>query len=392
MTPKKLPSGANVQNSSQPMELKKLLEPVVTAAFLTRQNVMVVSEPGYGKTEILDAMGKQVFGAERTMLFPCVPSTLPADIVGYANPVYSIDPDAEANGVPYWITKGTPVNEQIQFCLLDEVGRFGDLGSDTAVHAMHNISRFHRPVYCATSNWLTATPRTEAMRDRFSFTVWYMPSTVDVRALVSTPKIQGWVFDLPTMEQIDTMQVWLEQYTTSPIEYNCNEVIMTLLEQIQKLCEGTIFKFNNRRVHQFRAILYAMGAHYAQAQDFTELPRQAFKALEQAYPITDFNQALKWRQIIASVVDVVETEIAEFKANAYESWQSVFATHADRSGKITSQAGKDAMSIELGRAWASNEELLMGQFPNDPRAKDALREMFSVYRQLLQGKNPLASV
>ena len=60
---------------SQPMELKRILEPVVTAAVLSWQNVMVVSMPGFGKSEILDAMGKQVFGAERTMLFPCVPST-----------------------------------------------------------------------------------------------------------------------------------------------------------------------------------------------------------------------------------------------------------------------------------------------------------------------------
>ena len=72
----------------------------------------------------------------------------PADIVGYANPVYAIDPEAEANGVPYWIDRGTPVEKTILGCLLDEIGRFGDLGADTAVHAMHNISKFHRPVYC----------------------------------------------------------------------------------------------------------------------------------------------------------------------------------------------------------------------------------------------------
>ena len=61
---------------SQPKELKRVLEPVITAAMLSWQNVMVVSQPGYGKTEILMAMLNQVFGPERTMLFPCVPSTL----------------------------------------------------------------------------------------------------------------------------------------------------------------------------------------------------------------------------------------------------------------------------------------------------------------------------
>jgi len=347
-----------------------------------------------GKSEILMAMGKQVFGPDvfngqdRTFVLPCTPSTLPPDIVGYANPVYSIDPQAEEKGIPYWIVKGTPVDEEILYCVLEEATRIGDLGGDTLVHAMHNISKFHRPLYIANANWLIPTPRNEALRDRFSFTIFYQPSVVDIDALVAKPTISSWRFDLPTFEQIEQVQAWTRDYIQAPFDYRCNSVIIDLLKNVQRVCEGTSFEFNNRRVFQLRSMLYAMGCHAEGSNDFTDIPRIAFDALAYSYPVVDFHESSQWRKIIMSLVDRVETEIAEFKSNAYAVWKGIFAEHADRSGNI-SASQRDALNRQLAQTWTSYEKSLKTDFPNDKRVAQALGEMYSIYRELVLGKNPL---
>lgn len=375
---------------TQPFELKALLEPVVSAAFMSHANAVVIGEPGYGKTEILMAMMNQAFGEEHTLLFPCVPSTLPPDIIGYANPVYALDPEAEAKGMPFWITRGTPVDESIRACLLDEISRFGDLGADTAVHAMHNISKFHRPVYFGTANWLTPSPRNEAMRDRFSFTVWYQPSVVDVGSLVNTPAIQTWSFDIPDYETICFVNENLGKFIGNPGKFKAAKQIVDLLHNIVRVCEGTKFRMNNRRVFQMRSVLYTMGSYYANAVDFTTLPREAFKALEYAYPTTSFSESLEWRKIINSLVDVNATKIAEFKSGAYGAWKNIYSKYVDRAGNFRTDA-RDAMSREIGNSWASQEKILMTEFADEsPQVIEEVRaEMYSIYRQLMSGKNPL---
>lgn len=379
---------------SQPMELKFLLEPVMQAAMLAKQNVLLISKPGYGKSEILSAMGNQVFGEGRiddqdhTFVLTCTPSTLPPDVVGFANPVYSMDAQAKEKGLTYWITEGTPVNQNVMFCVLEEATRIGDLGGDTLIHAMHNISKYHRPLYVANANWLTPTPRNEALRDRFSFTIFYQPSIVDVKALIRTPAIESWEFDLPTFEEILEVQGWTNDFVRNPDNYRCSEVLETLLENIQRVCEGTEFEFNNRRVFQLRSMLYSMGAYYAKSPDFDKLPREAFSALAYAYPVVDFGQASLWKKIVVSLVDRVETEIAEFKANAYDSWQAIFNKHADRSGNIQA-AQRDALTREMTKTWTTAERQLRENFPNDQRVEMALKEMFSIYREIILGRNPL---
>ena len=387
-------AGANFQTFSQPYELKRLLEPVMQAGMLVKQNILLISKPGYGKSEIFDAMGRQVYGEgviddqDHTFVLPCMPSTLPPDVVGFQNPMYMIDPEAEAKRLEYWITKNTPVDRQVEYCILEEATRIGDLGGDALVHAMHSISKYHRPMYVANANWLTPTPRNEALRDRFSFTIFYQPSIVDVRALVHTPAIQTWSFDLPNYEQICQVREWENDFIRNPDGYACDDVISSLLEQIQRVCEGTDFEFNNRRVFQLRSMLYGMGCFYADSNDFTQLPKQAFEALMYAYPVVDFAQANMWKKIVYSVIDVVETQISEFKSNAYQAWQEIFSQHADRNGTI-SQAQRDGLSRKLATTWQSYEKTLQAEFPGDPRVGSALQEMFSIYRELIRGNNPL---
>jgi len=374
----------------QPDELKEILEPVVSAAVLAHQNAIVISEPGYGKTEILYAMLAQVFGEKHSMILPCVPTTQASHVIGYENPIYQIDPDAEAKGIPHWITTGTPVDPECFGCLLDEAPRLGDLGNDALIHSMHPVSKFHRPVYVATANWWQPTPRNAALRDRFAYTIFYMPSLVDIPLLIRKKKIQTWTFDLPTLEEVDQVREWLHEYITSEDidSYECTPVIEALLNTIQKLCEQdkADFTMNNRHVFYWRSMLYALGCWKAGSNDFDEIPRVAYDALSYAYPVTDIGDSLRWKSLVMSTVDVIETELGEFQANAYAKWRQIRQKFARSNGKLSPEA-LDQFSKELGGEWARAERELMERFPNEPRVNAKLKEMASIFRKMIRGED-----
>lgn len=389
MATKTSPVDLSTTMVEQPDELKIILEPIVAACVLAHQNALVVSEPGYGKTEIMYYMLRQVFGEEHSMILPCVPTTQASDVIGYANPIYSIDPKAEEKGIPYWITQGTPVDESVMGCLLDEAPRLGDLGNDTLVHSMHPISKFHRPVYLGTANWLQATPRNAALRDRFAYTVFYMPSIVDIPKLLRKKAISTWDFNLPTMEEVTAVRAWSQEYTQSDAEiekFKCAAVIDDLLNSIQKLCEQdkNDFTMNNRHVFYFRSMLYAMGCWNSGANDFDEIPRAAYDALSYAYPVTDIGLSLRWRSLVMSCVDVIETELGEFQANAYEKWRQIRNQYARANGKLDAD-GLDKLQHALGKEWAEAEKELRARFPNDQRVERKLKEMFAIYRDMIRG-------
>jgi hypothetical protein len=369
-------------------DLENVLTPIMAAAALSKMNLLVVGEPGFGKTEIQLAMLQQMFGPDATFMLPCLPTTLPSDIVGFANPIYSVDPFAEAKGIQYWITKNTPVDPSIQACLLDEVSRLGDLGTDTLTHAMHDVSRYHRPLYVANANWITPTPRSAAFRDRFAMTMFYASPIVDVEGLIATPAISTWKFNLPTFDEIYQVRQFLHAYITGdPKSYHATGLIVECIRTIQRLMEGTEFSLNNRRVFQWRAMLYAMGCWASGTDDFDDLREDAFRALMYAYPVESVQQSLGWRNIVASIVDVVETEIQTFQANAYAAWANIMEKFSGRSGRVDASR-MDGFAQELGASYQKFEEEIRRNHPNDTRVERTLQEMFGVYRRMLRGENP----
>jgi len=375
----------------QPDELKAILEPVVSAAALSDQNAIVVGPPRCGKTEIFLYMGIQMFGKDHAMMVPCTPTTPESKLMGYESPIYQINPiEAEKNGVPRWTTYGTPVDENVSVCVLDEIPRLGDPGSDALVSTLHDISIFHKPLYLATANWWMPTPRTAALHERFVFTVLHNPSEVDISKLIRKKRISTWEFDLPTRDEIVQVREWLETYISSDVDiddYKCTKEIDILLNTIQTLAlqDQANFEISNGIVFAWRSILYAMGCWKAGANDFEELPRIAYDALSYAYPVTDIGMSLHWRSLIMSTVDVVETEIGEFKANAYAKWRMIRKKYERSNGKLPAEA-LDQLSKEMGKEWAKAERELQERFPDSSVVTGALREMASIYRQMIQGK------
>jgi hypothetical protein len=304
--------------------------------------------------------------------------------------MYMIDPQAEQKGFPYWITKNTPVDERFGAVLLDEISRFGDLGSDAVVHIAHDASQYHRPVLVATSNWQNISPRTEALRDRFPFTIIYEPTLVDVQAVMMKPAIETWEFDLPSLEDVNKVRGWTDEYMEAHKNpdfmnmYKCAPIIVRLLTDLSKMCEGTPYEINNRRVRMYEKVIYTMGCYYADDKDFEIIPAPAYDALSYMYPVTSLSESLGWHKMVLAMVDIAATEIAEFQANAYAQWKQIIEQTKVR-GQSPDQATLENLGRALGAAWAANEKELKARHPNDPRVNDALRQMQAIYRRMLRG-------
>jgi len=392
--------------SSTPMQsdtsehLKTILETVGTASLLSGHNMVVISEPGTGKSSLLYYMAKQVFGDYFLPMY-CTPTTREEEILGYQNPEYLINRRvSEEQGLPFWVIDETPFDPRYPLIFLNELSRLGDIGADAMIPAIdYGSIRIETPrlrnalaalegqwspkVFWADSNWLTPTQRNAALRDRFALTVWYSLPVVNIARVMSKNEISEWKFDLPDVQQINEVRGWLVDWMESPEDTKAYQLILSALTEIQSVLDGQPFSINHRRVRQWQKVLFSMAAYEAGTPNFTELPTKAFEALSYCYPTIDPSHAFAWQSIVMASVDTVATTIAHLEGQAIEMWKTTFeAIRRERNP----QARQQRVTQELGSLLQQFTAELRERFPNDNRARDAEGRMYQIYQRILRGE------
>lgn len=346
-------------------EMRRVLE----ISALAGENAIIISPPGYGKTEIALTLAEAMTGTEGTLMIELDPSTPPEVIRG------AYDPSALLDGRLERVIAGTPYDPSKNIVILDELWRASDIMFDALIHATNQKRRgIYKPVMWGTSNFVGAKERTEALKDRFA--LWMYPTmTLDVRGIVSSHRTNGFnasVWDSPIPWD------YILEIRNAEITQKSADVISDMLETLtgEAIKEG--FAINPRRIVQWENILKGGTIAETGSADFDAIPASVSSMLKYAFPLDNATIAGKWAEVSGSIVDSVGARIESYKGIAY----SKFKQFADS----TSASDRVARAGEMGLYLAECQKELKAMGGNDPRVNDAIVWLTGLFQNAITGK------
>lgn len=352
-------------------ELKDLLRPVMLDAFLCHHHSLVISEKGWGKSEMGQAMAEQVFGVENVVSLNGTAAMKPSKISGRPNPRWELNPqEAIARGEPSIFVDGTPYDPNANAVIFHEMTRPNEFTLDELIEAMDYVSRRHKAVMVGNANWLNVTPRTEAIYDRVNSVVIYTPSRLSLEEFTDSTPPSTWTYELPTFNEI-------QEVANFPITQSALDLVRQVFRAFDVQLAATTFRPNPRRAASFRETLIRVSQYHAGSPNICEIHPDAFAALEWAWPVTTIEQSLEWRKIVSALYDQEGAAIAEFQKTAFAQWKQVFDTN---------RRNPEAVRVALGNLMQEAENTLIDQFGETPRVNEALRMFDSWYTKACRGE------
>lgn len=307
------------------------IKDVLTAAILSGHNAVLISGPGWGKSDITRAVSLAVAGDDGMIWLPLDPATPPESIKG------AYDPAKLLNGELARVTDGTPYSPKARIVIADEFARANDVVFDALVHATSRkdlADQSERPVYIATTNFAPKSERTEALRDRFALWLHIEPD-LDVKGIVAGHLMNGTGTDPDFVKGLPTWQQAVDIRRSRPTTRTLT-MISDYIENLVAEAKAENMEVNPRRIVQWSEILFACGVWYAGGCDWTSIPNKALEPLAYAYPTTDAKLAQKWAQIAGAMRDQIGAALEVIKANALIQFRKIasIANASERMGKV----------------------------------------------------------
>lgn len=300
-----------------PKEVKKLF----TASLVSGTNTIIISKPGWGKTEMALTIGKNV-APDGTIFIELDPSTPPETIKGAYDPAKMLDGQLER------IVKGTPYDPDAKIVILDEIWRANDVVFDSLIHATAPklVNPIDRPIFWGTANWVNKSERNAALRDRFGLYM-FLEGDLNAEEVVSQQINNGmwdltWADDVPRWEECIRIR---KAKPTKKSEDTIKAVISTLVAEASKPADEKDlrprFEVNPRRVGQWAEILFRLSILYHGKANFDDVS-QAAELLKYAYPLMDKETARAWHEVTASIANsfgsVLDAIVKQCELKAHE--------------------------------------------------------------------------
>jgi len=132
-------------------------------------------------------------------------------------------------------------------------------------------------------------------------------------------------------------------------------------------------------------VLFRMGYWISGNADFSEVPADARRCLQWAYPLTDIKMARMWAQVCNAVSDPVQTAIEGLKYKAYQAYKDV----------LSEDLSKQAAATKLGKLLSENmrelrvlqDEMRLGE---DDRIIRAIGEIQEAFAKAVKGEDPMS--
>jgi MoxR-like ATPase len=351
------------------------------ASALSGLHLVMMSEPGWGKTAVARMVMHDIAGEENSIFIRCEGSTPPEAVKGMPDPAAALDspPRIELN------IEGTPYDPNAHIVLIDEIFRPNDVVFDVFVDTLNrqDVSLDEAPVVWGTSNFVTQSDRTAAVRDRFAMWVWIPPQVMDVETMVKAQlhRDYGEELKVPTNGRTPTLEDIREVKKMRPKNVETDEVISTWLEILAEEAKGQGFEINPRRMAQWTQLVYRTSAYYHEDEDFDVIHPQTVDAMRWAMPTLEIKEWRKWDKIVSSMRDVVGAAIDSLMREAYKKF------------KVISNSTKDKteLAFQLGEALAEAQRSLSELDSDDKRLEKAVEDLTGYYAAFLRGKDPLST-
>jgi len=354
----------------------KVIKEVLTTSAVSGENAMLLSSPGWGKTEMALQTALGITKSKDNVIFLELDPATPPEVVRG-----SYDPAQALQGKLVRMLENTPYDPKARIVILDELWRANDVLFDALVHATSNkmANPVTKPVFWGTSNFTGKAERVAALQDRFA--IWYYLSTPDleIKSIVSAHLNDGdpqnvdgdWAIDLPELKTIESVrQAKPSQSTVDAIQ----EILYSLADEAMHQS----FSINPRRIVQWTAMVYRMGVLETGKSDFTDIPMRARRILRWAYPCPDANTASKWAEVSRVMEDSIGAAIEAYRAEAINKFRKVF-----KQSDASARAGQVA---ELGMMLANAESELIKIGGKDARVQEVMSELSNLFGRAVRGE------
>lgn len=359
-----------------PKEVKKFF----IASLVSGMNAIIISEPGWGKTEMALTTGKNV-APDGTIFLELDPSTPPETIKGAYDPAKMLDGQLER------ILTGTPYDPNAKIVILDEIWRANDVVFDALIHATAPklVNPIDRPIFWGTANWVNKSERNAALRDRFGMYM-FLEGDLNAEDVVVQQMNNGswdlsWADDVPRWEECIRIR---KVKPTKRSEDVIKAIVATLVAEASKPADEKElkprFKVNPRRVGQWAEILFRMSVFYHGKANFDDAT-QAAEFLKYAYPVMDKETARSWHEVTASIANsfgsVLDSIVKQCEMKAHE------IKNSGRTGNEVVTQLASAIRDAFDNAKKARQDFNVDE--NDPRYQQASKRLNSIMSASLRG-------
>lgn len=358
---------------------------VLNASILAQAHAVVVSPPGWGKTDIFIAAAGRIVGYDafasvpdmpeftgnRWNFTPLTPSSPPSLIEGM------LDPRKYLQGEYVRMVNNTAMDPRNRIVILDEIGRVNEVASDSLIHAMErkDIPQELRPTIWGTTNFVMTDERSEAVRDRISLWLHINPSIQNVDALLDAMRARQKLTlaqTLPTWEEIATVRSWT---AGDAAHLALQKFIGQILVEVTQGNDPV--KLNNRRIRQWYDTLFSHAAWLTGTPDFAEIPGATKSLVRYLWPMPTLEAWEKWGRKTAGVADFVGSLIKSILAHTVTECEKIQSNRDEDPGKI---------ALACAHIITTSQTEVKSKCGDDPRTKKALADLQNMAVAAVQGK------
>jgi MoxR-like ATPase len=348
---------------------------VLRASALSGVNAMLVSPPGYGKTEMVVKTAEKVCDKGGVVVKYMHYATLPEELLGLEDPKKALN-----EGVFERNLVGSVYDPHAKIVILDELWMTNDTAFSILMHAMERkaVNGGLPPVFWGTGNALPSGKRLEALRDRIGLAahIEVRVGSVNPAEVVRNQMRNGGQLDMPgvfpTWEQVT--EIRRAEWTQRAIDAVA-EVINSIVDE---MIEASIPALNPRKWTQWQKILSTVSMWESGTPDFDKVSETGMAVLRHCFDGDDSCRQ-KFSEIIDSLANVFKSALESIKERTYEEFKRLRNAYSDDSQRTT-------LAQRLGEVLAQAEidlAVFRGDHPDEVRK--ATDDIMALFQKVVAG-------
>lgn len=351
---------------------------VLAASVLSQTHAIVITKPGWGKTDIFLAAARLIAGKGRYNVTKITPSTPPSKITGMYNPREYLE------GRQVLMTKNTALDPDNRIVVFDEIGRASEVAYDEMLHVfdLKEEDPLTWPVIWGTANFFPQDERSEALRDRVGLWLHLHPVLSDLEGLIDAFQDINAVLTLaqrlPTWEETELIRTW--KAGTQAHEAVKNFIKLVAIE-INSGKQGV--SLHPRTARQWYNTLYRYNAWLTNDPDFSALLPETKQLMRYMWVQPTSEEWETWGKRVSGVTDFAGSIIRSVMGHVVSEVEKL------QNGK----EAKDQLVVKAIGIIMQGQTDIKAKVKDDPRATKAIAQLQGMVNQIASHpEKPLASL